>query len=83
MELCTIRAPHDGFVIYANDQRRDIRIEEGMYVRQKQDLMYLPDLNEMEVVDLIFTSRSCRRSPRECGPKSWSRGCPTEGSRDM
>ena len=43
VELCTIRAPHDGFVIYANDQRREIRIEEGMYVRQKQDLIYLPD----------------------------------------
>ena len=50
VRFCTIRAPHDGFVIYANDQRREIRIEEGMYVRQKQNLMYLPDLDEMEVV---------------------------------
>ncbi len=50
VELCTIRAPHDGFVIYANDQRREIRIEEGMYVRQRQNLMYLPDLTQMEVV---------------------------------
>jgi len=50
VELCTIRAPHDGFVIYANDQRREIRIEEGMYVRQRQDLMYLPDLTQMEIV---------------------------------
>ena len=50
VKLCTIRAPHDGFVIYANDQRREVRIEEGMYVRQKQNLMYLPDLDQMEVV---------------------------------
>jgi HlyD family secretion protein len=50
IELCTIRAPHDGFVIYANDERREIRIEEGMYVRQRQGLMYLPDLQQMEVV---------------------------------
>jgi HlyD family secretion protein len=56
VELCTIRAPHDGFVIYANDERREIRIEEGMYVRQKQDLMYLPDLDQMEVVAALHES---------------------------
>jgi len=56
VELCTIRAPHDGFVIYANDQRREIRIEEGMYVRQKQDLMYLPYLDQMEVVAALHES---------------------------
>ncbi len=56
VQRCTIRAPHDGFVIYANDQRREIRIEEGMYVRQKQDLMYLPDLSDMEVVTNLHES---------------------------
>jgi HlyD family secretion protein len=56
VERCTIHAPHDGFVIYANDQRRDVVIEPGMFVRQKQDLMYLPDLNEMEVVASIHES---------------------------
>ena len=56
VQLCTIRAPHDGFVIYANDQRREIRIEEGMYVRQKQDLIYLPDLDQMEVVTDLHES---------------------------
>jgi HlyD family secretion protein len=56
VELCTIRAPHDGFVIYANDERRDIRIETGMYVRQKQDLMFLPDLTQMEVVTSLHES---------------------------
>lgn len=56
VDRCTIRAPHDGFVIYANDQRRDIRIETGMFVRQKQDLMYLPDLTQMEVVTSLHES---------------------------
>jgi HlyD family secretion protein len=56
VDLCTIRAPHDGFVIYANDERRDIRIEPGMYVRQKQDLMFLPDLTQMEVVTSLHES---------------------------
>jgi HlyD family secretion protein len=56
VKLCTIRAPHDGFAIYANDQRRDLQIEAGMYVRQKQDLLYLPDLSEMEVVTSLHES---------------------------
>lgn len=56
VELCTIRAPHDGFVIYANDERRDLRIETGMSVRQKQDLMYLPDLSDLEVVTSLHES---------------------------
>jgi HlyD family secretion protein len=56
VELCTLRAPHDGFVIYANDDRRQIRIEEGMYVRQRQNLMYLPDLADLEVVTPLHES---------------------------
>jgi HlyD family secretion protein len=56
VELCTIRAPHDGFVIYANDPRRGIVIEAGMSVRQKQDLFYLPDLKQMEVVAMLHES---------------------------
>jgi HlyD family secretion protein len=54
--LCTIRAPHDGYVIHANDPRREILIEEGMPVRQNQKLLYLPDLNDMEVVALLNES---------------------------
>lgn len=56
VELCTIRAPHDGYVIHANDTRRQILIEEGMPVREGQKLFYLPDLNDMEVVALINES---------------------------
>ncbi|AMV38449.1 efflux RND transporter periplasmic adaptor subunit [Planctomyces sp. SH-PL62] len=56
VELCTIRAPHDGYIIYANDPRRNVVIEAGIEVRQKQDLFYLPDLERMEVVALIHES---------------------------
>jgi len=56
VELCTIRAPHDGYVIYASDPRRGIVIEPGVAVHQKQDLFYLPDLSQMEVVALLHES---------------------------
>ncbi|WP_422930908.1 efflux RND transporter periplasmic adaptor subunit [Singulisphaera sp. PoT] len=53
---CTIVAPHDGFVIYASDPRRQVRIEEGLVVRQKQPLIYLPDLSRMEVSAMLHES---------------------------
>ncbi len=56
VDACTIRAPHDGYVVYANDTRREIYIEEGMPVRQNQKLFFLPDLNDMEVVALLNES---------------------------
>ncbi|WP_165071089.1 efflux RND transporter periplasmic adaptor subunit [Paludisphaera rhizosphaerae] len=56
VELCTIRAPHDGYLIYASDARRGIVIEPGMSVHQKQDLFYLPDLSQMEVVAMLHES---------------------------
>jgi HlyD family secretion protein len=56
VQACTIRAPHDGLVIHANDTRRQIVIEEGMPVRQRQPLFYLPDLNDMEIVAQLHES---------------------------
>lgn len=56
VELCTVRAPHDGFVIYANENDGDTRIEPGARVRQKQDLFFLPDLTRMEVQTLLHQS---------------------------
>jgi HlyD family secretion protein len=56
VDRCTIRAPHDGFVIYANDDRRNVQIEPGMVVRQKQRLFYLPNLAEMEVAAILHES---------------------------
>jgi HlyD family secretion protein len=49
VERCTIRAPHDGFLIYANEDDDDTRVELGSTVRQRQDLFFLPDLGRMEI----------------------------------
>lgn len=56
VERCTLRAPHDGFVIYCNDPARSINIEPGMIVRQKQRLFYLPNLAQMEVQAVLHES---------------------------
>ena len=56
IDLCTIRAPHDGFLIYVKDETQRVLIEEGATVRQKQKLFYLPDLEKMEVVAQIHES---------------------------
>ncbi len=56
VEACTIRAPHDGQVIYANAPDDDPRIEPGAVVRQKMDLFYLPDFSDMEVHTMIHES---------------------------
>jgi HlyD family secretion protein len=60
IDRCTIRAPHDGFVIYANatllteDQRPPI--EQGASVYQGQELFYFPDLSRMEVMVMLGES---------------------------
>jgi HlyD family secretion protein len=56
VENCTIRAPHEGFVIYANDERQNLIIEPGLTVRQRQRLFYLPDLGHMEVEAMLHES---------------------------
>jgi HlyD family secretion protein len=56
VEHCTIRAPHDGFVIYANNADRELFIEPGLPVYERQQLFFLPDLNDMEVVALLHES---------------------------
>lgn len=56
VDHCTIRAPHDGFVIYANAQDDDTRIELGATVRQRQDLFWLPDLSRMQVETVLAQS---------------------------
>jgi HlyD family secretion protein len=57
IDRCTIRAPHDGFVIYADGPFRDDPdrpvIEEGVSVIQGQELFYFPDLSKMEVVAML------------------------------
>jgi len=53
---CKVRAPHDGIVIYANENDGDSRVEEGSEVRYKQDLFYLPNLNDMQVLAKLSES---------------------------
>lgn len=56
VEKCTIRAPHDGMLVYAHDPDRNFRVEEGADVRQGQTLFYLPDLNRMQVMARLSES---------------------------
>jgi HlyD family secretion protein len=62
LEFCTIRAPHDGFVIYAVDQNRPsaLPIEPGQTVRQAQKLFFLPDLSKMQVMAYLHESVASR-----------------------
>src|SRR5262249_30005689 len=77
---CTIRAPHDGQVILAHRPKRGLRIEEGLSVRQKQVLIYLPDLDRLEihvwlhetVVDKVRPGIRARVRPE--GSSRWVRG---------
>ena len=60
-ENCTIRAPQDGQVVYANqDSRRwsseSDMIKEGATVRQRQVLIRLPDPTQMQVKAMVNES---------------------------
>ncbi len=49
---CKIYAPHDGMVVYARQRSRyssGTEIAEGATVRQRQELITLPDLSKMQV----------------------------------
>ena len=46
---CTVKAPHDGYVIWANEPDDDPRVQLGARVTPKMDLFYLPDLEAMEL----------------------------------
>jgi HlyD family secretion protein len=61
--LCTIRAPHDGLLVYAHKPKKDVRIDEGIWVRQNQELLYLPDLSTLEVEVLLHETVVARARP--------------------
>jgi HlyD family secretion protein len=65
VDLCTIKAPHDGFLIYAVDPSRmgADPIEEGQTVRQSQKLFFLPDLANMQVLTYLHESVSAQVHP--------------------
>jgi HlyD family secretion protein len=49
VERCTIRAPHSGYVVYANRPGREPRVYEGAPVRERMPLFTLPDQSKLEV----------------------------------
>jgi RND family efflux transporter MFP subunit len=51
LERCKIFAPHDGMVVYAREGRysSDTEIAEGVTVRERQQIISLPDLSRMQV----------------------------------
>lgn len=68
LEKCTIGAPRDGMVIYANEPggrpgAQSITIEEGATVRERQSIIRLPDLDHMQVKALINEAKVERIRP--------------------
>jgi RND family efflux transporter MFP subunit len=62
LEQCTITAPTDGMVVYANEQRGRFgqdqsAIEEGAAVRERQTILKLPDLSKMQVKVNVHESK--------------------------
>lgn len=49
LEYCTIRAPHDGMVVYAQNNDGGSSVGVGREVRSRQHLFSLPDLSRMQV----------------------------------
>src|SRR5262249_43483022 len=59
---CTLIAPTDGLIVYANDPRRaDGRprpqIEEGATVRERQKIISIPDISKMQVNAKVHESQ--------------------------
>lgn len=46
---CKVKAPTPGQVVYANDERKGVVIEEGSLIRDNQIVIRLPDTSQMEV----------------------------------
>lgn len=67
LENCVVRAPHSGLAIHANDPGRRSgegpQIEVGALVRQRQNVIWLPDLSAMRVQSLVHESSVLRVRP--------------------
>ncbi len=65
LQKCTIVAPDDGMVVYANDQQQFGRgggnqqsvVEEGAIMRERQTMIKLPDLSQMQVKCTVHESK--------------------------
>ena len=53
VDRCTIRAPHSGYVVYANRSGRPPQVYEGASVRERMPLFTLPDQSKLEVEVLL------------------------------
>jgi RND family efflux transporter MFP subunit len=65
---CTLRAPNDGLVVYANDPNRSFgsnqpQIEEGAQVRERQKIFSLPDIARMQVNTKVHESQIDKLAP--------------------
>ncbi len=59
---CTILAPQDGMVVYANERggrfgQTQASIEEGASIRERQTILRLPDLDQMQVKVNVHESK--------------------------
>jgi multidrug resistance efflux pump len=67
LSYCTIAAPQDGTVIYANDMGnrggQQVMIEEGAAVKEFQTILRLPDLTKMQVKALVHETKVGRLRP--------------------
>src|SRR5688572_8777232 len=61
LESCTVRAPSAGKVVYANETDRrgnqEVVIQEGAVIRERQPVIRLPDMTQMQVKAKINESR--------------------------
>jgi RND family efflux transporter MFP subunit len=65
LEKCTIIAPDDGMVVYANEQQerrgggssQQSMVEEGALMRERQSIIKLPDLSHMQVKCTVHESK--------------------------
>ena len=61
IEFCTIHAPQDGLVVYANERnsrgQQEVSIAEGATVRERQAIIHLPDVSKMRVNARIHESK--------------------------
>lgn len=68
IKACTLRAPADGIVVYANDPNRfggqnQLQIEDGASVRERQKIFSLPDITKMRVNTKVHESMVDRIKP--------------------
>ncbi|MBI5684386.1 MAG: efflux RND transporter periplasmic adaptor subunit [Verrucomicrobia bacterium] len=66
MALCTIHAPSDGLVVYSSSgsgSYSSVLIEEGASIRYRQEIIKLPDINQMVIEIRVHESHITRIRP--------------------